>query len=313
MKITTCLLSVLSSVTFSMAFAAPVLDEPTVTTTMSAPVAPSATGSPVTTGSTISAPVETAVSKKKSKIKTTSYVGVWGSVRDVNLGNTEGVGTDLFIQGLKDIGGRQALGVRINGAVNQTNHSSASKETALTDPQIIYTNPFYGSYMRLSFPVSEISQKIGRYEFRYNGGSVLYKQGRFTLGAGPEARVTAYTVENDGNRYFRFRGILSPDYKVNKNFSIFSNLIYDVRHNHSGRGWAYLNPSADLTDPSTKRNPRQMARHGIFDLGFTFNLFQNKLMIQSYVEQNQQFESKAPLTLFNPDTTGYNLEFTLTI
>ncbi len=306
MKKTTCLLSLLFSFTLSPAYAAPITDGAAAT----GMVAPSF---PVTTGSTISAPAEMVAPKKKSKIKMTSYAGFWGSVKEVNAGRNEGIGTDIFVQGLKDIGGRQTLGVRINAAVNQTNQSSASKETALTDPQIIYTNPFYGTYMRLSFPVTEVSQKIGRYEFRYNGGSALYKNGRFTLGAGPEARLTAYTVNDDGNRYGRIRGLLSPDYKLNSNFSIFSNLIYDVRYNHSGRGWGYLDPAADLTKASTQKDRRQLDRHAILDLGLTINLFHNKLMIQPYVEQNQQFESKVPLSLFRPETTGYNLEFTLTI
>lgn len=269
-------------------------------------------GEPATMGGSINAPLATPVSSWRNKMKFQAYYGVWGGVADVNDGNNSGNGVDIYVQAMRDIGKGQALGLRVNAAQNQTNETADAYETRLVDPQIMYKNPFFHSTLRLSLPASEVSREIGRYELRYNGGGDLVDAGRFTLGYGAEARAYAYTKDEAGQRYARYRAILSPAFKVADKLSIISAAIYDVKFNHNGEGYGYMDPSADVDAGTGKKARRATDRRAVLDLGLSIAASKN-LLIEPYIEQDHGIDSDTAVKLFNEDNTSYNLEITLSL
>src|SRR5687768_7566612 len=78
---------------------------------------------PATTGGSINAPVETATVAPKKKLSFSAYAGYWGDVNAVNRGENGANGLDLYFEGLKEIGGGQKLGLRVNGAGNQSDEN----------------------------------------------------------------------------------------------------------------------------------------------------------------------------------------------
>jgi hypothetical protein len=262
------------------------------------------------TGASVSATAAPAKSWR-DKMSFEAYYGVWGGVNAVNRGNNSGNGVDMYVQALRDIGKGQKLGLRVSGAQNQTNELANDKyETRLIDPQIMYKNPLNASTVRLSMPVTEVSREIGRYELRYNGGQDIVDAGRFTVGIGEELRGYAYSRDDAGQRFARARAILSPAYKLSDRLSVFSNMIYDVRWNKSGRGFTYLDAGADINDASTKSNPRNLDRRANLEAGFSITAIPDVLSVDAYVSQLQRVDdNNTAWKLFNEESTGYNLEF----
>lgn len=311
MKRTLLVVSVLLAANFAMAATAPAAD-PAGVDTASSSASKATPGEPSTSGGTIIAPNKLETTSWRNKMKFEAYYGVWGTVDDVNKGDNSGNGVDLYAQAARDIGKGQTLALRVSGAQNQSNENPREKyETVLTDPQVIYKNPFYGSSLRLSFPVMETSRESGRHELRYNGGVDVVDTGRFTVGLGQEIRAYAYTQDQSGQRMARGRVYASPSYKFNDRIATLTNVIYDVRWHHQGEGYQFLDPSANVDDVSTKSNPRNLDRRANLDLGLSINAIPGVLLIEPYVSQIQRVDSGTAWTFLNPDTTGYNVEFTI--
>jgi hypothetical protein len=306
MKKTLLTISLLLAANIAMAQSTPAA-EGTDTQSKSTP------GEPATFGGSVNAPLATPTSSWRKKLKFEAYYGVWGGVADVNDGNNSGNGVDMYVQALRDIGKGQSLGLRVNGSQNQTNETTDAYETRISDPQIMYKNPFFHSTLRLSLPVSEVSREIGRYELRYNGGTDLVDAGRFTVGGGLEARAYAYSQDASGQRYARYRAIASPSYKVFDQLSIISAAIYDVKFNKNGEGYGFLDPSADVGAGAGKKARRATDRRAVIDLGLSIQAIPKILLIEPYIEQDHGLDSADAVKLFNEDNTSYNVEFTLTM
>lgn len=310
MKRTLLVVSVILAANFAMAATAPAA-EPAGVDTETSTATKATAGEPSTSGGTIMAPGNLGTKSWRNKMKFQAYYGVWGGVEDVNRGDMSGNGVDLFVQAARDIGKGQTLALRVNGAQNQSDENPKDKyETVLTDPQIIYKNPYYQSAVRVSFPVMETSRESGRHELRYNGGADVVDAGRFTVGVGQEVRAYGYTQDQSGQRMARGRFIVSPAYKINDRLSTLTNVVYDVRWNHKGSGFGYLE-GGNVDDPTDKTNPRNLDRRANLELGLSINAIPGVLTIEPYASQIQRVDGGAAWTLMNPDTTGYNLEFTI--
>lgn len=268
-------------------------------------------GEPATSGGTIMAPNNMGTKSWRNKMKFQAYYGVWGDVGAVNYGDYSGNGVDLFVQAARDIGKGQSIALRVNGAQNQSNENPRDQyETVLADPQVIYKNPYYGSALRLSFPVMETSRDSGRHELRYNGGADVVDTGKFTIGVGQEVRAYGYTEDQSGQRMARGRFIVSPSYKFSDRLATLTNVVYDVRWNHQGQGYGYLE-GGNVDDVTTKKDPRNLDRRANLELGLSINAIPGVLLIEPYVSQLQRVDGDDAWTFLNPDTTGYNLEFTI--
>ncbi len=304
--------SVILAANFAMAATAPAAD-PAGVDTATATSSKATPGEPSTSGGTIMAPNNTGTKSWRHKMKFQGYYGTWGTVENVNRGDNSGNGVDMYAQAARDIGKGQTLALRVSAVQNQSNENPTDKyETVLADPQIIYKNPYYQSAVRLSFPVMETSRDSGRYELRYNGGVDVVDTGRFTLGLGQEARAYGYTQDQSGQRLARARLLVSPTYKFNDRLSTLTNIVYDVRWNHPGVGYGYLE-GGNVDDPSTKKNPRNLDRRANLELGLSINAIPGVLLIEPYVSQIQRVDSGDAWTFLNEKTTGYNLEFTVTL
>lgn len=210
---------------------------------------------------------------------------------------------DAFVQARRDIGGGQRMALRVNAHRNQTD-ADQNDEWALGDPQLIYTNPFFASTFRLSFPVMEWSQDIGRYELRYNGGWDIAKQGRMTVSGLTEARGYAYTEQNDGQRAWRGRLGASAMYEINSIVSPYVVALYQIDGNYGGEG---------LEVEGGMGNPASRVDKTIVDLGAEVNLIPKVLHLNAFIEQERRRDAGADKELFAEADSTYYLEFTLSL
>ncbi len=242
--------------------------------------------------------------KNPKKWSTTAYYGVYNGVNKVNSGDADsGEAADAFVQLRRDIGNGQKLALRVSGMYNQTD-GTREDEWALYDPQFIYSFPIFQSSFRLSMPVSEWSQDIGRIELRYNGGHDMFQSGKFTVSSLVESRAYAYTKEEDGQRSFRNRLGASATYEVNPYFSPYFAAIYEVNNYYHGVG---QNIEGNMRDRQEKLDVTYL------DLGAEINVIPKVLNINAYIEQARARSSGADQEIFNEDQTAYNVEFMLSM
>lgn len=272
-------------------------------------------GEPSTSAGSINTQIDTPSSSWRKNLKFEAFYGISGDVSLVNRGETSENAVDFYFQSMRDIGKNQSVGLRLNGAQNQTNESNRENETVLSDPQILYANPIFDSTASVSFPVLETSRAAGRHEVRLNGGTDIVDSGRLTVGLGVEARGYFYTRDSAGQSMARGRVILTPSYKLAERVSVYTNAILDYQYNKPGSGYQFLDGAvegASSVKDRIKSDPKNLDRHVELEAGLSIEAIREKLLIEPFLSQVHQYEEEKP-SLFDEDETSYNLEFTLSI
>ncbi|MEK6555405.1 MAG: hypothetical protein AABZ31_09205, partial [Bdellovibrionota bacterium] len=201
--------------------------------------------------------------KNPSKWSTSLYYGAYSDLNKANYGEVEdNYAADAFVQVRRDIGNGQKLALRVNAMRNQTDRTQTD-EWDLFDPQFLYSFPVFASTLRLSLPVSDWSQDIGRYELRYNGGHDMFQSGKFTVSSLVEARAYAYTEEEDGQRAWRGRLGASAIYEINKYVSPYVAALYQADGNYHGTG---------LTLDGRMSDKKERVDSTLLDLGAEINI-----------------------------------------
>ena len=268
----------------------------------------SASNSASTTGAGTLAAPSTIVEpiKKASKWSSSLFYAPYAGLTDANRGDAnDSYATDAFVQVRRDIGNGQKLALRVNGAYNSTD-ATRNDEWALMDPQFLYSFPVFASTLRLSLPVSDFSQDVGKYELRYNGGNDLFQSGKFTVTSLVEGRVYTYTEEEDGQRSTRARLGASAIYEINSFISPYVLAFYQSDSYFHGAGQA-SQKGKKLANPESRIDTT------VVDAGAEMNLIPKTLHLNAYVEQERRRDVGADKQLFAESDSSYYLEFTLSM
>jgi hypothetical protein len=271
-----------------------------------------------TDAGTLTAPTSIVDSiQKPTKWSASAFYGMYQSVRSINdgiydgvqnskgefRGNNSGIAADAYVQVRRDIGNGQKLALRVSGMQNQTDFRR-NDEWSLWDPQILYSFPVFASTLRLSFPVSEWSQDIGRWELRYNGGNDILQAGKFTLSSLVEARAYAYTVEEDGQRSYRARAGGSANYEISQYFEPYFSALYEWNGFYHGLG---QNIEGEMVDR------QELLEITHLYLGAVINPIPKFLSINAYIEDARARSRGVDKNLFDEEHSIYNLEFSISM